>query len=84
MKTYIVLIPTLNLDAREICEKIENDIYLLDNVTSHNVLKIIELEYEKVDYIEVWELSDFMDLVNNREFNSDNYFISYVEAEQKD
>lgn len=93
MKTFIVLIPLENnKNARKQCEDIENTKFEIDNNFCNTVsaLKIRDKVIEFIDDntydledIEVEPISDFMDRVNNEEFNPDTYFISYVHAKQK-
>jgi hypothetical protein len=86
MKTFIVL-----LRDRKFAEFIENDIYEIFipvvNDTAiylpHIKSKLIEMSIEynfniPHNEIEVYPISDFMDLVNNEEFLVNEYFISYV------
>lgn len=81
MKTYIVLIPVDNslCSPRNACEQIENTIFQ----NSENALDVrkkvmFELGIETDHNIEVEPITDFMERVNNEEFNPDNYFLSYV------
>ena len=87
MKTFIVLIPVEdNTNARKSCEYIENRVYTVDKVTPGQVYKEIEKDLEGRGVpvgIEVWNISDFMELVNNEEFNDTLYFLSYVYGEEK-
>ncbi len=87
MKTFIVLIPTEdNHDARKQCELIENNKYSLDNETAYNILLEVNksLGLNEGSKIEVEALTDFMDRVNDEEFNPDLYFISYVHSEMRE
>lgn len=85
-KTFIVLIPLENnRNARKQCEDIENtnfDIGGAVQATAYDVLLQVNilLGLNEGSDIEVETLTDFMDRVNNEEFNQDNYFISYVNA----
>ena len=86
MDTDIVLIPVEgNINARHNCEDIENTTYVLDKVTDNNIFKEVEkdLSEDEPKGIEVWNISDFMDLVNDEEFYPNNYFMSYVYGKQK-
>jgi len=85
MKTFIVLIPVSNSvsEPRKACEMIENTQIKFDEgefVFAHNVLKkvMFELGIEDASNIEVEPITDFMDRVNNQEFDVEEYFISYV------
>ena len=90
MKCYIILIPLIdNRDARSQCETIENHKFNLsefqcDTVRANHVKgKVIELLGGGINdftTIEVEPITDFMDRCNDSEFNSDNYFMSYVYA----
>lgn len=53
---------------RAFCEKIENNVY--------DDLKDFQ-EKEKTNLIPI-ELTDYMDLINNDEVKSENYFITYI------
>lgn len=88
MKTFIILIPLANfIDARKICEEIENSHFEVESktncetVTAYNVKTEI---YNIINYkgvqIEVYPITDFMDDFNNQEIYADNYFMSYVTA----
>ena len=86
MKTFIVLIPVNgNLNARHNCEDIENTTYQLADVTERNIFKEVEKDLieDRPKLMEVWNISDFMELVNDQEFNHENYFMSYVYGELK-
>lgn len=85
MKTFIVLIPVVDSlsEPRKACEMIENTKFKFDDnekVFAHNVLKkvMFELGVNDSSNIEVEEITDFMDRVNDQEFNPENYFMSYV------
>jgi hypothetical protein len=81
MKTYIVLIQIENnLDARKQCEDMENLIFQIPNSNCINVRnKIVEtIDDDYIPYLEVEAITDFMDRVNNDEFDSDLYFMTYV------
>ena len=88
MKTFIVLIPIKeNSNARKQCENIENTIFEFKNETSITALnvqkKVIEFINDNtydLSTIEVESLTNFMDRVNDEQFNPDNYFTSYVHA----
>lgn len=93
MKTFVVLIPVENnRNARKQCEYIENATFEIENYPYNTVSalrirdKVIELidddTYNLKD-IEVEPISDFMERVNDEEFNPDAYFISYVYGKQK-
>lgn len=80
-KTYMVLFPLENnRNARKQCELIENMKFSVDSETELNeeIIKVINDDTYDLSTIEVWELTDFMDLVNDGEFKTDKYFISYV------
>lgn len=79
METFIVLFNVDNGNARKQAESIENLKFGLDNVTAFNIRQeVINLTGVEENEIEVESLTDFMDRVNDEEFNADNYFISYV------
>jgi hypothetical protein len=86
MKTYIVLIPIEdNRDARKQCEVIENRIFQTPNPNGINIRNKVIAELEEhndgeydLTTIEVEPITDFMNRVNDEEFNVDNYFMSYV------
>ena len=86
MKTFIVLIPVdiTVIETRPSCELIENMVFSSENEKplAHNVLKkvltLLSLENNIESKIEVETIGDFMDRVNDQEFNADDYFISYV------
>jgi hypothetical protein len=86
MKTFIIL-----LKDRKFAEFIENDIYeifipvVYDNAVYLPYIKsrLIEMSVEYKfniphNDIEVYPISDFIDMVNNDEFLANEYFISYV------
>lgn len=86
MRTFIVLIPLdENNSAREQCETIENHKFEIGGSVQATALDVKKAVIEFInddtyplDNIEVEPLTDFMDRVNNEEFNPDDYFISYV------
>lgn len=87
MRTFIVLIPVGNNNSRKECERIANWRFEKEGsvqLTEIDVKKkVVELTKEFIidfNIIEVETLSDFMDRVNNQEFNPDDYFMSYVFA----
>jgi hypothetical protein len=89
MKAYIVLIPVSDSveEPRNSCETIENIKFDLSNfpcdtVNAKHVLDkvMFELGINESHNIEVEPITDFMDRVNNEEFNVDDYFMSYVYA----
>jgi len=90
MRTFIVLIPLSgNRDARKQSEDIENHNFNLTDFNCETVKaihvkgKVIELIDDNtydLSGIEVEPITDFIDRVNNQEFNSDDYFMSYVNA----
>ena len=81
-ETYIVLIPLNdNREARKQCELIEATEMNFHGVkpTALAVAKRIGVDIIGVDVlIEVEPITDFMDRVNNQDFDSDAYFISYA------
>lgn len=86
MRTFIVLIPVKgNTNARKQCENIENlkierngSVQKTELDIKKAVIEFINDDTYPLDNIEVEPLTDFMDRVNNEEFNPDDYFISYV------
>lgn len=88
MRTFIVLIPlAFNTEARKQCENIENYRIKKDGSVQKTaldvkkiVIELINDENRDLSNIEVEPIIDFMDRVNNEEFNSEDYFISYVYA----
>ena len=92
MKTFIVLIPVhSNNDSRRQCENIENTVFTVGNMfqataldVRSKVIDLIDREHNRCGYdlstIEVEPISDFMDRVNDEEFDPDNYFMTYVKA----
>ena len=83
MKTYIVLISLdKNGDARKQCEFIENLNISMPQPTEskirNRIFSIIGDDDYNLSNIEVMSLTDFMDRVNDEEFNVDAYFMSYV------
>lgn len=89
MDAYIVLV-AVGADfnnyssTRRYCEMIENTQFESNIDSDWKVhQKLLEdfegEEKEKAkSFIEVYAISDFIDLVNDECFNDDNYFISYV------
>jgi hypothetical protein len=86
MKTFIVLIPIEgNTDARGECEAIENmrfepTDFPCDTINAQKVRDklVLLMNDHSNNSVEVEPITDFMDRVNNEEFNPDNYFMSYV------
>ena len=79
---YIVLFPLNDyVNVRYLAENIEGMEFRGSVDTAIKIKsEIIKILNTKVDLngIEVWGLSDFMDLVNDEQFYVDEYFISYV------
>jgi hypothetical protein len=71
MKTFIILlyVSKERPDVREKAESIENFTF-----NNYEELQEVLKDYGFIGY----DLSDFMDLCNNEEFEVDEYFISYV------
>lgn len=88
MKTFIVLIPLKdNRDARKQCEDIENYKFKIGGSVQataidvkKNIIELIDDSTYELNNIEVEPLTDFMERVNDQEFNSCDYFMSYVNA----
>lgn len=87
MKTFIVLIPVDNSleNSRTACEMIEATKFKIGGSVQATAIDVkakvmFELGIETDHNIEVEPISDFMDRVNDEEFNPDNYFMSYVYA----
>ncbi len=70
MKTYILIGDIDNCDRKDLeyCEGMS-----FQNITELNNFLILE----KYDF-NYWSLGDFVDMCNNEDFNSDNYWISFV------
>lgn len=84
MKTFIVI-----LKDRKFAEYIENNVYKIfkpyftDDYLYINELRVILLDIAVenktiLDYLQICNISDFMDMVNNDDINLNEYFISYV------
>lgn len=86
MNVYIILIPVNSVScSRSACEGIENTKFKI-NATSNTEPVILdrvlfELGLNNSHLIEVYNMSDFMDLVNNQEFTLNDYFMSYINVE---
>jgi hypothetical protein len=63
----VLLYPIDNHDRRTDAEHIENNGYTID-----------ELMSGLPPDVEVYTLSEFMELCNNEEFNPDSYWVSYI------
>lgn len=69
MKTYVIVIAAdAASDSRKICEQIENR-----NFSNFSDIK----ELDGVEY-GAYELTDFMDVINNGDLYVDESFITYV------
>lgn len=93
----LILFKIGELDARKICENIENTNLVInyngdgwDEITAHKVRNEIydsllsDVNENDLPQIEVETLSDFMDRCNDEELNLDDYFISYVNAKMNE
>ena len=88
MKTYIVLIDVDGFDeARKLCENLENTKFNIGGSVQAtaidvliNVIQKLGITTELSKFIEVEPISDFMDRVNDEQFNDTQYFMSYVYA----
>ena len=72
MKTYVVIIPVAEINARKICEQIENTIV---EAGQHLIDAIPQLDNIEHD---IYELTEFMEAINNEELFLDSAFISYI------
>ena len=73
-KIQIVLIKAgSNTDARKILEHTENAVY--ENTQAY-VDEIVE-RYGECE-LHMYDITDFMDLLNNDEINIGNYFMGYI------
>ena len=72
MKTYVVIIPSSEINARKVCEQIENTIVESGQQLSDAVPQLDDVEHD------IYELTDFMDAINNEELFLDDAFISYI------
>jgi hypothetical protein len=80
-KTFIVLIPVSGSvsEPRKACELIENTTFIGATTETEVLGRVIfELGITTSEGIEVDFITDFMDRVNNEEFDQGDYFISYV------
>jgi hypothetical protein len=84
MKTFIII-----TDNRKFAEYIENNCYGINIPVvnddyvylSHIESKLLELKKEfdlEVNFINIYTISDFIDLINNNEIDISNYYMSYV------
>lgn len=81
MKTKIVLIPVDYHNARKVCERIENMKFKSSNQIVIHLLA--ELDGKNKGVL-IYDISEFMDVVNNQELDIlTEYFISYVNVEKK-
>ena len=87
MKTFVVLIPAEGslVEPRKICGFLEGTKYDIGGsvqATSTDVLKEVlsEFDLNDSDGIGVHSLSTFMDMLNNDEFDLNDYYFSYVYA----
>jgi len=82
--TSIVLIPVKYDNARKNCELIENQKYkstteLREYLKKELQLKVDEDEEEEEGDVLIYDLTDFMEAVNNQELDIlSGYYISYV------
>jgi len=73
----IVLISTDYHEARKVCERVEGE--FIEDFDNH-----FEFSSIPPDLYLVYDLSDFMDLVNDQELDVlTNYFITFVRTEDK-
>ena len=87
MRTFVVLIPAEGslVEPRNVCEFLEGTKYDIGGsvqATSTDVLKEVlsEFNLNNSDGIGVHSLSTFMDMLNNDEFDLNDYYFSYVYA----
>ena len=82
MKTFILLIPVVYFDARKTCEHTQNEIYKDVQTALADIHEKLERGGKdgKDENVLLYELSEFMDEVNNQELdNLTNYFMGYVQ-----
>lgn len=87
MKTFVILIAVKYNNSRKVCENIENSKYEFSDkpnltVVRDKILKEVDDE-ELTNHLSVYPITDFMDDCNDQMINLENYFISYVYADQK-
>ena len=89
MKTYIVLIAVDGLinEPRKACENLENTKFNIGGSVQATAIDVQAKVLQKLGVttdlsrsIEVEPITDFMDRVNDEEFNPEEYFMSYVYA----
>ena len=81
-KVYIVLIAVKYFNARRACEYMEATI-IEDTETALHVRNYLCEKHEvPLDLMEVEPITDFMDRLNNQEFQEKDYFMSYVYGEE--
>ena len=79
MKTKIILIDVAYLDARKLCEAIENMAFNNEQELKEKLKEMVRDSYVVlIPHFGIMELTDFMDDFNNEEKYLNNYFISYI------
>lgn len=91
MKPYIVILSVRKFDRRDSANMLENQKFLSFNELRDRIKEtkkvrlndenIDELLLEDGDYI-YYELTEFMELCNDEEFDINNYWVSYVFVEE--
>jgi len=71
METYILAIPVDNNDSRRMCERFE-DIKFPSIKTAHTEIKKVVSEYI------LFSIADYVQISNDQNFESENYFITYL------
>jgi hypothetical protein len=80
---YAVIVSASYINARKLCEKIENTLYVsppdYKGVGSSYILEEIQKEFTDLEgKISIILMTNFMDLVNDDSIDIENYFMSYV------
>lgn len=76
MRTKIIVIGVEEINSRKICEGIEN---IIVNNEQELIEKIRDIDSDfDTGYLSIWDLTDFMDEVNDMNFYFDDSFMSYV------
>lgn len=87
-KTFIVLLDLdMFVDARRVCESIEDFTFKLDNITSTNIAKKVKHEMgieENHEGVYVYPITDFMDDYNDEHINEAGTFMTYVHGVHKE
>lgn len=83
---YETMILVIDVDpfrnGRQVCERLENQKFDSQTDLLTAVKSELDSEIEDETNVQLWTLSDFMDVCNDQEMNLENVWIGYVHIKE--